>query len=99
MFSREGKLHPILAQVIADRDLPAERIPPPLQSELVKVIGAGLHQDWTTQFTQSQSIGNALFVAKVRQADEHTVDSLFLLTQDVTTYHRILPGLDCTKLD
>src|SRR5215469_16124960 len=45
VVSRQRVLEPILAQVIADRDLAAECVAPPVQAKLIQVVRTSLHKD------------------------------------------------------
>jgi hypothetical protein len=45
MQAGQGKVKPVLTQVIADRNLAAKRITAPFHVERIQVIRIGLHQN------------------------------------------------------
>ena len=89
---RQAEGQPVLTQVVADRDLSAERIPTPLYVQLIQVVGVGLHQDRHGEARQPQRISDALLVAEVRQADEDAVDAVAVAAEELGTRHGVLPG-------
>src|ERR1700679_1801590 len=98
MVSRQRKLHAVLPKVVADRDFSAKSVSSALEPKLVKVIRTSLHKDWAGQLTQPQRISNTLLIAKVRQADQYTVNALLPLTQHLSAQHSVLPGLHRAEL-
>ena len=88
----------VLAQIVADRDLSAERIPAPLDVQLIEIVGIPLHQHRHEQAGKPQRIRHALLVAEVRQADEDAVDAIAVAAEEVGTGLRMLPGFNRAKL-
>jgi hypothetical protein len=87
-----------LAQVVADRNLPAKRIAAPVQSELVEIVRARLHQNGYADIRKANGISYPLLVAKIGKAHENSIDAIPVPAQEVSAFLRVCPGFHGTKL-
>ena len=93
---REGVA--ILAQVVADRDLAAEGIAPPLDVELVEVVRIGLDQNGYLQARKLDRIRHALFIAKVGQHHQNAVYLVGVGLEQGRALFGILPRLNSSQV-
>ena len=94
VFGRDAERGVVLVEVVAHRDLAAERVPPPFQVELVQVVRERLHQNRDVQAGELDRLRDALFVAEVRQADQDAVDLAGVLVEQRAALFGVLPRLD-----
>ncbi len=94
---RQAERNAVLPQVVAHRDLAAERIAPPLHRELIEIVRVGLHQHRNVQPGELQGIRHALFVAEIRQADDHAGDPVAIGAEQVGAALGVRPGLHRTE--
>src|ERR1700676_3318828 len=87
----------VLIKIVTDRDLPAKGVSAPLQRKPVQIIGVRLDQDRNLQSRKLDGVGNALFIAEVRQHDQNSIDSLPMLVKERGAFLGILPGLDAAE--
>ena len=66
----QGEVIPVLAQIVADRNLAAESIATTLDIESAQIIGIRLHQNGDIQARKFDGISHAFFVTEVGQHDQ-----------------------------
>ncbi len=71
----------VLAQVVADGNLAAEGVAPAVEAELIEIVGARLHQNRNMRLGQPDGVGDSLFIAKIRQADQDAFDAIAVFAQ------------------
>ena len=74
MQPRQRVGNPILLQVVADRHLPAEAVPPERNRHLSHMVGRRLNQHRHLQIRQLERIRQPTLLAKVRQRNDDPID-------------------------
>ena len=90
----DARLH----QIVADRNLAAKRVAPPGDAQLVQVVRIGLNQHGHVEPGQFERVGHALFVAEIRQHDEHAVDFVAMPLEQLGALAGIGVRLDAAEL-
>ena len=95
---REAERDAVLPQVVADGDLPAERVAPPCHVQLIEIVRVRLDEHGHLKLGQLQGISHAFFVAEIRKTDQDAFDAVPVLAEQVRARLRVLPGLDRAEL-
>ena len=89
---REGNV--VLAEVVADRHLAAERIAPVPDGHVFRVVVEGVNEHRHAQAGPAEGVGHAAFVAEVRQRDEDAVNLAGVLLEQIGAFLRVFHGFD-----
>ena len=95
---RQAERDAVLAQVVADGDLAAERVAPPRHVQLIEIVRIRLHEHRHVEPGELEGVGHALLVAEVRQTDEHAFDAIAVPAEQIGARLGVLPGLDGAEL-
>jgi len=79
MIGSQRKIIAILAQIIANRNLSAERIPAICHIEFIQIVRESLYQNRLPQAGQFDGVNNSLFIAEIGQTDQNSVDFIHML--------------------
>ena len=74
MLAGEGELDPGLDEIVADRNLAAERVATACRRKLIQVVGIPLDEHGHVKVGEFERIRHALLIAEVRQAYEDAVN-------------------------
>jgi len=94
----EAKQDPVLAEVVADRHLAAERIPTVGERHALGVVGEGVDEHGHVEAREADRVGNGLLIAEVGEGDENSVDAIRMFFEDLGAGPSVLEALDGTEL-
>ena len=88
--SGQGEFDAVLAEIVADRHLPAEAVTPVVDGHFVELVGEGLYQNRNVQARKTDGIGHSSLVTEVGKGDQDAVDLVCVLFEKRAAFTGII---------
>src|SRR5437867_4256913 len=98
MFRRERKGTSGLEEIVADGNLPAERITPSRDMEAIEIVRIALNQHGHVELRQLQGFRDSTFIAEIREHDENAQQRVAMPAKQRGALARIGEGLHAAEL-